>query len=215
MVRSILIQQAILVLATCLICAPIVHSASKPENPQLTVVVYDAVEASQQLLRPAEEEASRVLRLASLDVEWVNCSGEGGDKVECRQLSDANEIVLRVVPRALTLGDSALGAAFLSNRGEGRYADIFAGAADALHVQNQTASRSRVLGDVMTHEIGHLLLGSQAHSSTGIMRPHWTSKDLRDIAMGRLVFTPDQCRRVRERVEKRNHALGAQVASLR
>jgi hypothetical protein len=32
-----------------------------------------------------------------------------------------------------------------------------------------------MLGSVMAHEIGHLLLGSHAHAISGIMRGHWSA----------------------------------------
>jgi hypothetical protein len=46
----------------------------------------------------------------------------------------------------------------------------------------------------MAHEIGHLLLGTNAHSPMGIMRPNWQGQELRSIGMGTLLFTPDQGR---------------------
>ena len=47
-----------------------------------------------------------------------------------------------------------------------------------------------MLGSVMAHEIGHLLLGSHAHAISGIMRGHWESGELHQIAMGTLRFLP-------------------------
>ena len=45
-----------------------------------------------------------------------------------------------------------------------------------------------VLGYVLTHEIGHLLLGSNSHSVSGIMSPHWNDEELRRISEGTLLF---------------------------
>jgi hypothetical protein len=42
-----------------------------------------------------------------------------------------------------------------------------------------------MLGCMMSHEIGHLLLDDGGHPEPGIMRD-----DLRAIAKGRLLFTP-------------------------
>ena len=56
------------------------------------------------------------------------------------------------------------------------------------------ANLSRVLGHVMAHEIGHLLLGTNAHSTVGIMRPQWQGPELRSIGMGTFLFTPEQAR---------------------
>jgi len=56
-----------------------------------------------------------------------------------------------------------------------------------------------ILGSVMAHEIGHMLLGSHAHAISGIMRGHWESSELHQIAMGTLLFLPLQEQRMRLR----------------
>jgi hypothetical protein len=48
-----------------------------------------------------------------------------------------------------------------------------------------------ILGCVMAHEIGHLLLGSN-HSATGIMKAHWGRKEVRELIKGDLLFTSQQ-----------------------
>ncbi len=45
---------------------------------------------------------------------------------------------------------------------------------------------------MMAHEIGHLLLGTNAHSRTGIMCSNWHGKELKSISMGTMIFTPPQ-----------------------
>ncbi len=57
-----------------------------------------------------------------------------------------------------------------------------------------------MLGSVMAREIGHLLLGSHAHAISGIMRGHWESSELHQIAMGTLLFLPWQRQQMRLRV---------------
>ena len=49
-----------------------------------------------------------------------------------------------------------------------------------------------LLGYVMAHEIGHLLLHSTLHSGEGIMRAQFRSADLKKAAQRQLKFTPDQ-----------------------
>jgi hypothetical protein len=57
-----------------------------------------------------------------------------------------------------------------------------------------------LLGTVAAHELGHLLLGSHAHSSIGIMTPHWEPETLRRMNMGGLLFTREQASRMQERI---------------
>jgi hypothetical protein len=56
----------------------------------------------------------------------------------------------------------------------------------------------RLCALVPAHELGHLLLGSNAHSCEGIMRPSWHGNELRAASMGALLFTPEQARSIRE-----------------
>jgi hypothetical protein len=54
-----------------------------------------------------------------------------------------------------------------------------------------------ILGCVMAHELGHLLLGSNSHSDKGIMLPRWEANQVRQLMMGTLLFTPDQSKLMR------------------
>lgn len=54
-----------------------------------------------------------------------------------------------------------------------------------------------ILGCVTAHELGHLLLGSNSHSSTGIMQSPWREKQVREALDGTLLFTAEQAKRLR------------------
>jgi hypothetical protein len=81
----------------------------------------------------------------------------------------------------------------------GVYGDVFYPLVEKLH-SDCHASLSRVLGHVMAHEIGHLLLGLRSHSALGIMQPDWQGEALRRIGMGTLLFTVEQARNMREKL---------------
>lgn len=55
----------------------------------------------------------------------------------------------------------------------------------------------------MAHELGHLLLQSEAHSVIGIMRARWPEKALRDDDRGYLRFTPGEAESMRSEVRRR------------
>jgi hypothetical protein len=110
-------------------------------------------------------------------------------------------LIVRIVPRALTLSDIAYGAAFLDADGHGQYADVFFDAIRQLQNGETQVSQVQLLGYVMAHEIGHLLLGSNAHSHLGIMKPRWSTAELQSISMGRLSFAADQCREIHNKLE--------------
>jgi hypothetical protein len=66
------------------------------------------------------------------------------------------------------------------------------------------ASTEKILGAMIAHEIGHILLNLPSHSAVGIMRGPWDLKDLHDVAYGALLFTPQQAAVVRAEVSRRN-----------
>lgn len=54
-----------------------------------------------------------------------------------------------------------------------------------------------LLGHVMAHEIGHLLLKSSAHSSEGLMRADFRPADLKKAAQRQLKFSLSQSQAIR------------------
>src|SRR5689334_15085747 len=59
---------------------------------------------------------------------------------------------------------------------------------------------SVVLGTVLAHEIGHLLLGRNSHSATGIMRARWQSRDFYAVLKGASGFSAAESKRIREQI---------------
>ena len=63
-----------------------------------------------------------------------------------------------------------------------------------------------ILGVVIAHEMGHLLLGPDCHSRYGIMRPNWHIEDLQDAFFGRQGFMPEQVRELHVNLLARTQA---------
>ncbi len=51
-----------------------------------------------------------------------------------------------------------------------------------------------LLGHVIAHEIGHLLLASNKHSRRGLMQPHWNARVTELAITHRLHFQPGESR---------------------
>jgi hypothetical protein len=60
-----------------------------------------------------------------------------------------------------------------------------------------------ILGCDIAHEIGHLLLGSESHSASGIMKGHWERGQIRQAVTGTLLFTPEQAKLIQAETQKR------------
>jgi hypothetical protein len=148
------------------------------------------------------QEATKVFRKIGVDAVWMECQSPKADAErasECHPPSGPTVLALRIVPWSSKLGQAVFGTAFLSPEGEGTYCEVFYDSVEKLH-QDWHVSLSRVLGHTMAHEVGHLLLGTHAHSQVGIMRPKWQGQELRRVEMGALLFTPEQGRSIQTKL---------------
>jgi len=170
------------------------------EDRKVTVLVNDSAHVAPSVLREAEIEAARIFRAAGVEIEWVGCSG--GSVIyddRCRVIPGDNQYVLQIVPTGKTSSDLVFGLAFLDEDGTGRYCDVFYERIAEAHHESG-ADPSLLLGMVVAHELGHLLLGSHAHSYMGIMTPVWKADVLRRIDMGSLLFTHEQASIMKARI---------------
>ena len=173
---------------------------SAPRSLQLTVGVYNDAGVSPVILKRAEQRAADIFARASFEVVWLHCLHAGpADAVACHQTDLPQHVVLRIIRNPVSPGkDSVFGVAFLSVDGTGKYSDVFWNRVRDLQATSNLDLAS-VLGSVMAHEMGHLLLGSNAHSVSGIMRAQWEAEELQRIAMGTLLFTEQQAEGMRGR----------------
>jgi hypothetical protein len=159
----------------------------------VTVVVNNSARVRSDVLSKAEAETARLFQEAGISIHWLHC----GETDACRRRPLHNELILHVVPTGKTQSDFVFGEAFLGEDGRGQYCDVFF---DRIKAAQENTDGGRLLGVVAAHELGHLLLGSRAHSRVGIMEPIWEQESVRKLGMGLLLFTPDQARFMRRRI---------------
>ena len=63
------------------------------------------------------------------------------------------------------------------------------------------ADAGLILGHVIAHEIGHLLLPYNSHARTGLMRGGWDTQQAMRAATGALTFTPKEAALILERLQ--------------
>jgi hypothetical protein len=100
-------------------------------------------------------------------------------------------------------GIDAMGVAMGTKDGHGTLAYAFYPRIENL-AHEQGVDLARLLGDVMAHELGHLLLPFGAHTPDGIMRGEWDQTQLRNSSSGRLSFSTEQIALMRQRLETRD-----------
>lgn len=181
---------------------------AQPDSPlPLEIYVYNPAGVPKSVLSRAERRVTRILALAGVQADWPDCSVREAQGSPCFGLLVQGAVAVQIVHGTKELGDDAFGAAFLGEGGTGSQTDVFYDrigkfcAQENLH-DGWNVSLAELLGNVMAHEIGHLLLGLHAHSPFGIMCPIWTDKELWQAERGMLLFSDQQSNRIRERLRR-------------
>ena len=156
---------------------------------------------------PSEQEAGlrSAGRVGTPAPTWSGLADRG-----CSKFKWPTNLALRVVPRSPGSVNDVFGVAFLSAEGTGCYSDVYYDRATDLHA-DWNVSLADILGAVMAHELGHLLLGSNSHTPLGIMRGHWQPEELRRLARGGLLFTAEQGHHMQGKLSSERPTLAATV----
>jgi hypothetical protein len=166
-------------------------------QPQIIVRVHNYAQVDSQVLLGSEQIVSDILRKTGVESVWLACtSGEGShsDPDCAKPLSPADLNLNLPKPNATKLyhrADSVYGFTLENN------AWVFFDRvkASASELQLNTA---HILGNVIAHELGHLLLGENAHSTWGLMRAWWSPQQLMVANRGGLSFSNIECVKIRD-----------------
>lgn len=171
-------------------------------NPTLQVSVFNRARVPEDTVMQAEARAEKIMSRAGIQVTWLNCpvsapaSGAAGRpsptiSESCRAIHYPEHVAVTILGRPRNATADTFGQAFLNDQGIGSYIDVYYERLSTLRAEGAIAT-PEILGCVIAHEIGHLELGADSHSKTGLMRAHWDSKYLSDAAKGQLFFSPSQ-----------------------
>lgn len=180
----------------------------------LTIAVKNYARVDAETLDQAEATATIIFQKAGVRVQWIDLTspGTGGQVLTNGPLFDVQvHIIGGGLSERLNQPDNVMGMA--PGGGEDRQlVYVFYDRAEALVSRQKIArmegrvtrypSRSQMLGDLMAHELGHVLLNRRSHSTTGIMRGQWDLRDLEDGSRW-LLFTGPQAEIIRTEVARR------------
>jgi hypothetical protein len=146
-------------------------------SASLTVRLYNSSRIPADELGAARDVADAILRDTGIDVVFRPCGPSAGGTDSCDEPLKRSEVVVRIIDAPTfnaTLHPDAYGVTYIVkdiNRGwlATVFSDRIGAAAERVGVEPGT-----LLGRVMAHEIGHLLLGIDYHGPVGVMRAEWT-----------------------------------------
>ena len=162
-------------------------SADDAARPHISVHVVADARVPRDVVERAKPEMARIYQHIGIDVVFVD-------------EPSADTITVRVVDRPLRdANGAAMGVAPRSGNQIGRLAYAFYGRVD-VYARQHAKPVAQVLGHVMAHELGHLLLPYGSHAKSGIMTAAWDRKQIEQIGRGWLSFTSEQEEAIRARV---------------
>jgi hypothetical protein len=187
-----------------LIAVPVPGFAKTPiKNNRVTVRIYDYVNLTSDWRQEMETTATRILRQAGVAADLVWCFGNGIETTvpACNAALGPADMFVRIFPPRLALKGHELGYVAATPE-SGGYVTVFADPSRR-EARVRSLSDGTLLGHVLAHEMGHLLLGPNAHSSSGIMRPVWRRFDEEWMVKGALVFSAEQAKKMRANLVER------------
>lgn len=165
-----------------LMFATLVSGARAAVHPTLTVRLYNTSGVPSETLDAAHIVARSTLRDTGLDVRFRRC-GEAtsptGPVDRCEDVLGPSDVVVRIIkapPASTTLHREAFGVSYVVQETDrGWLATVFS---DRIgHAAGRVrVSAGMLLGRVIAHEVGHLLLGRGYHGDVGVMRAEWTDE---------------------------------------
>jgi hypothetical protein len=189
-------------LILCFPRLPLWAKDGRSQEVFVTVAVHNRADIPANTLAQAELTASSIFQEAGVEVHWEDCESSAiALKIAppCRVAEFPKHLQLTIARRSKSLTDSVFGISYLGEDGSGCYSNVFFEPAKELH-ERLHVNLGTLLGHVVAHEIAHLLLGTNSHADTGIMRPHWNERDLVNASKGHLLFTQAQGQTMREKV---------------
>ena len=158
----------------------------------LMVLVDDHASVRAGILEQAKADATRVFQDIDVHIVWLVDSDARLE--DTAVLTSA--VVVHILTPEMTARRNAPGGVLGLVASGTRLAAVFYSRIEGLSPRNDSDTSS-LLGHVLAHEIGHLLLPANAHSRSGIMQAVLTTKL---VSGPGLFFTADQAQLIRTRL---------------
>ena len=189
------------------VAGPVLQADSKTVLP---VRLYNYSAASRETVLAAWAETRHVLQKAGISVRVRYLHLVKGIPVADSGTTEAFEgsrglqvkLVSTEMASKLGLSKLGLGLAVVSSEGPNELAYIDFERARKWGRTEGFSLRS-LIGHLIAHEIGHLLLGSGSHRDNGLMKANFYRPELIQAGQRQLLFSEDQAAQIRKSVQAR------------
>jgi hypothetical protein len=173
----------------------------------LRITVYDKAQLSGLVLESVFDRIRHIFRRSDIEAKIVlgdPLADEGSvvmypgtlrpEQAARAACNARRDIAVQILPAIPSVRSKVLGMALPLAR-IGVNARVFADNVRDVALRHQQLYEA-VLASVIAHELGHVLLRTNAHEQFGMMAGVWTRKEYEAIARGAMVFTREQSRRI-------------------
>jgi hypothetical protein len=177
------------------------RSGNTIETVEITVRIVNTSRATERQVVRAAAEVGWVFSKAGIEVEWVHCRLAGRDQPDDRCAESAKTFVMGItdeIPEFLS--ETGLGFALVKSGNRNHGAVLYPRIVTQARAQPMLGGIDHVLALAISHELGHLILGSTDHSFSGPLRGTCGPAELHAFAQRRLTFKPTDAARMRARV---------------
>jgi hypothetical protein len=189
----------------------LIYSSLSPLAAQdpITIRVYNFAGTAAAEIARAEQEADEIFARANVRLSWLDCTYADGKPADstCNAISGPAVLNLRLLPAQMEpkqgLQEGIFGFSMMSTTGgfsatANVYVDRISAIADGRKYRQPV-----VMGAVIAHELGHLMLGIGSHSKAGLMSLPWGPDALTAADQGTLSFSKKEARQLEKAAEKR------------
>jgi hypothetical protein len=190
-----------ILLLICLSC----YCPAAPRADVLPVRLYDYAGLAATTLAAARAESARILSRGGIEIAWIEPPAD--------QLLPPDAVVVNILPPERSRMWPGEGCGFAlrgDGGGPGNIAGVFTSCLDR---SPSEGTRGRLVGMLIAHEVGHLLIGPGIHTAAGIMKAHWSRADMAAAGYGSLMFHQMDAGRLRAGLEARRKLRSAEVRS--
>jgi hypothetical protein len=163
----------------------------------ITIRIYNNAGVPLQRLQAAQQTAARILGGVGVEPQWRDCRTSRGPSARaadtCRNALGSLELIVRIVSAPRGWKDPAAFAYSLVDGAirRGTVSTVFADRIDA-SAARVSIDAGVLLARVLAHELGHLLLGTNAHAAHGLMRARWEDDELTRNVTRDWEFSPSE-----------------------
>ena len=204
-----MLRAVVVVVAVGLAVLAPIGAQAGPASLTLVVKVYNAVGMGAPEMARAREMTRSIFGRAGIDAVWRDCEAivrADSSSTICAHPRAPEEVVVRIVAKpagSATVADVLGFSNVAGPETATSLATVLADRVELAAVRTQSES-GKLLGRVIAHEVGHLLLATNWHANAGLMRAAWRDDEISRDRPADWVFSGAEARQLRLAVATRS-----------